>query len=62
MKTIFSVIALSLVLLTPTFAGGQVKEVCKQVTAKNGTQKQQCKKIKVHKKLDGTKIPEKRKK
>jgi hypothetical protein len=44
------------------------KEVCKDVVGKNGqvvknkdgTTKQQCKTIKVHKKLEGTKVPEKK--
>jgi len=57
MKTILIVVASLLFFATPAFAGGQVKEVCKQVT----TKKQQCKKIKVHKKFVGTKIPEKKK-
>lgn len=51
------------------FAGGEVKEVCKDavgkdgktITNKDGTPKQQCKKIKVHKKLEGTAVPEKKK-
>jgi hypothetical protein len=45
------------------------KEVCKDVTdkagkvvkSKDGSVKQQCKTIKVHKKLEGTPIPEKKK-
>lgn len=44
------------------------KEVCKDVLDKkgqvvknkDGTVKQQCKTIKVHKKLEGTKVPEKK--
>ena len=44
------------------------KEVCKDVLDKkgqvvknkDGTTKQQCKTIKVHKKLEGTKVPEKK--
>jgi hypothetical protein len=46
----------------------KTKEVCKDVVGKNGqvvknkdgSVKQQCKTIKVHKKLDGTKVPEKK--
>lgn len=49
-------------------AGGEVKEVCKDrldkagkvVKDKSGNVKQDCKKIKVHKKLEGTKVPEKK--
>lgn len=48
------------------FAGGEMKEVCepqkdkagKVVKNKDGTDKQVCKKIKVHKKLEGTKVPD----
>jgi len=49
-------------------AEGTVKEVCKDqkdkagkvVVDKAGKTKQDCKKIKVHKKLEGTKVPEKK--
>lgn len=52
----------------PSFAEVKTKQVCKDVVGKNGqvvknkdgTTKQQCKTIKVHKKLDGTKVPEKK--
>jgi len=67
MKSIFSVLILSLISLN-TYAV-EKKEVCKDVTDKagkvvknkDGSVKQQCKTIKVHKKLDGTPIPEKKK-
>jgi hypothetical protein len=50
------------------FAAAEVKEVChdktdksgKIVTGKDGKPVQACKKIKVHEKLEGTKIPEKK--
>ena len=50
------------------FAGGEIKEVCetqkdkagKVVKNKDGSDKQVCKTIKVHKKLEGTKVPEKK--
>lgn len=57
---------LTAALLTSTaFAGGEMKEVCKDkmdkagkvVTGKDGNPVQVCKKIKVHKKLEGTEIP-----
>ena len=46
----------------------ETKQVCKDVLdkkgqvvkQKDGKPKQQCKTIKVHKKLDGTKVPEKK--
>jgi hypothetical protein len=49
-------------------AEAQIKEVCKDkldktgkvVMDKSGKPKQDCKKIKVHKKLEGTKVPEKK--
>jgi hypothetical protein len=52
----------------PAYAGGEMKEVCrdkvdkagKPVKNKDGSVKQDCKKIKVHKKLEGTKVPEKK--
>ena len=51
----------------PVFAA-EVKEVCHDkldksgnpVKNKDGSVKQDCKKIKVHKKLEGTKVPEKK--
>ena len=55
-------------LATNVYAGGETKEVChdkldkagKPVKNKDGSVKQDCKKIKVHKKLEGTKVPEKK--
>ena len=41
-----------------TWAGGEVKEVCSK-EVKKGKEVEVCKKIKVHKKLDGTKVPTK---
>lgn len=40
------------------FAGGEMKEVCHK-EMKKGKEVDVCKKIKVHKKLEGTAIPEK---
>lgn len=50
------------------YAASETKEVCidvkdkegKVVVQKNGKPKQNCKTMKVHKKLDGTKVPEKK--
>jgi hypothetical protein len=49
---------LALVLMVPLFAlaGGEIKKVCREDPK---TKKQVCRDIKVHKKLDGTKIPPK---
>ena len=52
------------------YAGGEVKEVCKDkldkagkvVKDKKGDVVQECKKIKVHKKLEGTEVPDGKKK
>ena len=70
MKTIVLTIALALgfVATTPVFAAAEIKEVCKDkvdkagnpVKDKAGKVKQDCKKIKAHKKLEGTKVPEKK--
>ena len=60
---------LALVLLAfsmSAFAAAEVKEVCKDtldkkgavVKNKDGSAKQTCKKIKVHKKYEGTKVPD----
>jgi hypothetical protein len=51
------------------YAGGEMKEVCHdkmdkagKPVMKNGKPVQECKKIKVHKKLEGTEIPADKKK
>lgn len=59
MKLTIALLTALTLIAAPAFAGGEMKEVCKEVTAKDGTKKQQCKKIKVHKKLEGTAVPEK---
>lgn len=65
------VLALLTIFLAGTaFAGGEIKEVCtdktdkagKVVNGKDGKPVQVCKKIKVHKKFEGTAIPEDKKK
>jgi len=71
MKTIILSVALAIgsVATTPVFAAAEIKEVCKDRKDKTGqvivdkkTKKptQDCKKIKVHKKLEGTPVPEKK--
>ena len=58
---------LTLALAGVAYAGGETKEVChdkvdkagKPVTGKDGKVVQDCKKIKVHKKHEGTKVPAK---
>lgn len=69
MKLLLTLIT-SLALVSTAYAGGEVKEVCKDkkdkagnvVKDKDGKAVQSCKKIKVHKKLEGTKVPEPTKK
>jgi hypothetical protein len=56
MKQILILIALSIA--SVAYAGGETKRVCKDV-AKNNKIVKQCKNIKVHKKLEGTAVPEK---
>lgn len=66
MKHIIASIVLALPLTV--LAGGEMKEVChdkvdkagKVVNGKDGKPVKECKKIKVHKKLEGTKVPEKK--
>ena len=70
MKTIVLSIALAIgfAASTPVFAEAEIKEVCKDkldkagnpVKDKAGKVKQDCKKIRVHKKLEGTPVPEKK--
>jgi hypothetical protein len=59
------VVLLAIAFAGTAFAGGETKEVCedkkdkagKVVNGKDGKPVQVCKKIKVHKKLEGTEIP-----
>ncbi len=52
---LLSILALTVNL---SWAGGEVKEVCSK-EVKKGKEVEVCKKIKVHKKLEGTKVPTK---
>ena len=66
MKKLFVLLALAV--SSTAFASAEVKEVChdktdkagKVVLGKDGKAKQDCKKIKVHKKLEGTEVPAKK--
>ena len=59
---------LTIAFASTAFAGGEMKEVCKDkkdkagnvVKDKAGKPVQECKKIKVHKKVEGEKVPEKK--
>lgn len=58
---------LTIALASTAYAGGEKKEVCtdvkdkagKVVKNKDGSTKQSCKTIKVHKKVEGEKVPTK---
>lgn len=66
MKHLLAILALSVA--GTAFAGGEMKEVCTDkkdkagnvVKDKAGKVVQECKKIKVHKKVEGEKVPEKK--
>lgn len=66
MKKLLALLAITVA--GTAFAGGEMKEVCevqkdkagKVVKNKDGSDKKVCKTIKVHKKLEGTKVPEKK--
>jgi hypothetical protein len=47
------------VLSSPTQAAGEKKKVCHEETDKKGKKKEVCKEVKVHKKLEGTAVPDK---
>jgi hypothetical protein len=68
MKKILTAIAIAFA-ATGVYAEAKMKEVCHDkvdkagkpvIDKKTGKQAQVCKKIKVHKKLEGTKVPEKK--
>jgi len=68
MKQIIAILALAFA-VTLVYAGGEKTKVCVDVKDKAGNvvidpktknPKQQCKEMKVHKKLEGTAIPEKK--
>ena len=69
MKLLLALIV-SLALVSTAYAAGEMKEVCKDktdkagkvVNDKAGKPVQVCKKIKVHKKVEGDKVPEPAKK
>jgi hypothetical protein len=67
MKQLLAVFVLAFTLISAAFAGGEEKKVCTDVKDKagavvknkDGSVKQSCKTIKVHKKLEGHEVPAK---
>jgi hypothetical protein len=68
MKKLLAVLAIAFA--STAYAGGEIKEVCtdkkdkagKVVNGKDGKPVQECKNIKVHKKVEGEKVPDGKKK
>jgi len=68
MKQLLAVFVLAFTLVSSALAGGEEKKVCTDVTGKDGkpvlnkdgSTKQSCNTIKVHKKVEGEKVPEKK--
>lgn len=69
MKKLLALLALCVA--STAFAGGETKEVCTQkvdkagkavMDKKTGKQAEDCKKIKVHKKVEGEAVPDNKKK
>lgn len=59
MKNIILALALT-ILAVPSYAAETKKACVEQKDAKTGKTKEVCKEVKVHKKLEGTKVPEKK--
>ena len=67
MKKLITLLLAS-ILSVSVYAAAEIKEVCKDrkdkagkvIVDKAGKAKQECKKIRVHKKLEGTRVPEKK--
>ncbi len=60
MKKIITAIILSAITLSVSFAAEEKKVCVKEYDNKTKKEKEVCKTIKVHKKLEGTKIPDKK--
>jgi hypothetical protein len=60
MKKIILAIALSFISITLVYAEAEVKKVCETTKDAKGKEKEVCKQVKIHKKLDGEKLPEKK--
>lgn len=61
MKKILLVLAIAFAYVNISYAEPlEVKKVCETTKDAKGKEKQVCKEVKVHKKLDGTPLPEKK--
>jgi hypothetical protein len=61
MKKIILAIVLAFVSVSLVHAAAETKKVCEKTKdAKTGKDKEVCKQVKIHKKLDGEKLPEKK--
>ena len=60
MKKVLALVITGMFLVTSVNAA-ETKRVCVMQKDKAGKEKEVCKKVKVHKKLDGTKVPDKKK-
>lgn len=62
MNNLLIAIFTALSLLSSPLQSAEKKKVCHEETDKKGKKKEVCKEIKVHKKLEGTKVPDGKKK
>ena len=60
MKSIIIAILFAFSFSSIVYAEAEKKKVCVMEKQKNGKDKEVCKTIKTHKKLEGTKVPEKK--
>jgi hypothetical protein len=60
MKKIILAIVLAFVSVSLVHAEAETKKVCEKTKDDKGKGKEVCKQVKIHKKLDGEKLPEKK--
>jgi hypothetical protein len=61
MDNLLIVLFAAFAVLSSPVQAAEKKKVCHEETDKKGKKKEVCKEIKVHKKLEGTAVPEKKK-
>ena len=62
MDNLLVVLFAAFAILSSPVQAAEKKKVCHEETDKKGKKKEVCKEIKVHKKLEGTKVPDGKKK